>query len=321
MSMYQQPGMMGQQYGAYYQNPYGAMMGTQYVQIPKAKNTQPLPADVIAKLRQHSEDFNWQVNQEDIWKAQCTHKDKNGMSTLSTNPDGSMHCNICGADFNFFDGSAQEVEAAVKKVYDTLQTIKTIYLDIPENFAAAYFQFLPLMGKIPQLWERAIKNFSRYGDQQMVTPTNGYTTNNWGLLGQMTGNPMYAGYGAPMYAQQPMMQPMYGVPQQAPQGYMNMTPGVVDPNQQQAAVANPFVAQAPMPAQNPMMAPAIPSIPAPQQGMMYPQQQMMQPVPQTSVAPQAPVQQPAQQAAPAQVQTAEAPASNGEVVQQQTFKV
>ena len=302
MGGYQQP---------YGQNMYAQNMGMQYVTRAQAKNTQPLSQEVINKLRASS-NIDWTVSQEDLWRAQCTHKDHNGMSTLTMDNEGNCHCNICGADFKFFDGDMATVKSVVDAMDNILQTTKTIFLDIPENFAQAYFQYMPLMKKLPQLWGQATKNFNQYDQPVGMIPTNGYTTNNWGLVGTLTGNPAYGQYmpqppmmgqqmpmgGMPMQTQMMPQQPMMGqqMPMSQPIGMMG-----------QPVQNNPF-ATAPA---------SMPNIPQPQAPVMN--QQMQQSVPQPNAQPQN--VQPQQAPQPAPQNPAPAPSNNGEVVQQQTFSV
>lgn len=299
MGGYQQP---------YGQNMYAQNMGMQYVTRAQAKNTQPLSQEVINKLRASS-NIDWTVSQEDLWRAQCTHKDHNGMSTLTMDNEGNCHCNICGADFKFFDGDMATVKSVVDAMDNILQTTKTIFLDIPENFAQAYFQYMPLMKKLPQLWGQATKNFNQYDQPVGMIPTNGYSTNNWGLVGTLTGNPAYGQYmpQPPMMGQQ---MPMGGMPMQAPMMPQQPMMGQQMPMSQPIGMMGQPVQNNPF-ATAPASMPNIPQAQAPM---------MPQSVPQPNVQPQQ-APQPAQQNPTPAPTPAPAPSNNGEVVQQQTFSV
>lgn len=278
--------MMNNQF--YNQNP---MYGYGYsAPRPQARNTQPLTPEQIQKLRQDSNAFDMKVEQEDLWRAACTHKEKNGASTLVQNNDGTYTCTICHETFPMCDCDENEINEAVNKIISMLQTSKTVYLDAPEELVRQYYQMIPLLKKFPTLWKRAIQNFSMYeGTMNGVNPMSpGYS--GFTAMQNLLTNP-YAGYNgyqpAPQYPQyqaptMPMQQP-YGY---APQ--MTMAPQM-DPMNNPMAYGTPMqapVAQAPV---------------APAPGVM----------------PAAPAPAPA--AAPAQTAPAAAPA--GEVQQQQVFNV
>lgn len=277
----------------YFPNQYNTTYGYAAPR-PQARNTQPLTPEQIAKLRQDGKAFDMKVDVEDLWKAACTHKEKNGNSTLIQNPDGSYTCTICHETFNMCDCTKEEIEEAVKKLCDMLQTSKTVYLDAPDELILQYYQMLPLLKKFPDLWERAINNFSMYEG----------TLN--GTVTQMT--PGYSGFAA---MQTLLTNPYAGFGGMAPQaGY----PAYQQPMAQQAPAYNGFgyaPAQQPVvptmdPAYNPMAygAPQQPMAPAPG---VIPGAVQPAPVPATP-APTAPVN-----AAPANTQ--------GEVQQQATFNV
>lgn len=199
-------------------NPYVNNYGYTYaVGRPQARNTQPLTPEEIAKLRQDSEAFNMKVSQEDMLKAACTHKEKDGRSALISNGDGIYTCTICHATFKMCDMETKEVEECVENIDNILQTLKTIYLDIPEDLARQYMQLLPLLHKLPTLWTYAMKNFSKYEGNGFVDVnpmSTGYS--GFATLQNLMTNP-YAGYG---YIQQPMP----GYAPQAPYGYQQPAP-------------------------------------------------------------------------------------------------
>lgn len=270
--------------------PYGYSYG---VPRPQARNTQPLTSEQIAKLRQESSAFDMRIDQEDLWRAACTHKEKNGANALIDNGDGTYTCSICHATFEMCDSTKEDIEKAVKTIENMLQTSKTIYLDIPEELARQYYQLIPLLKKFPMLWSRAIQNFSMYEGS------------NNGTLNPMS--PGYSGFNAITtlltnpyngFAQQPQYNP-YQAPQPMmaqPYGYQQPMGMQVDPS------VNPMAYGAPAPGVMPGMAPT-----APMPGVMPG-------VPQPAPAPvaQAPAPAPAAPAAPAQ---------QAEVQQQQVFNV
>lgn len=263
----------GVQQNPYFQQP----QATFYQNRPTAKYTQPLTDGQINALRQEEDALNVKVDEKDIWRAQCTHK-HNGTSTLTKVPvydkDGNLireeyRCSICGAQFSMFDGTVEDVKAALKTVNDILQTCKTVNLDIPAELASAYFQFMPLLNMLPIMYDRSVRNFQRYANVENaggVYSGNTYMQNNWGLLGSLTAQPYY---GQPVSYQYPQYQ-------QPVAGYAYPQPQVIYQYQQQPYVgqqyaapqqANPFVAGAPAPG-------------------VIPQPQVAQPAPQASPVPQ-----------------------------------
>ena len=272
----------GAQQNPYYQGP----QATFFQNRPTAKFTQPLTEGQINALRAEEDALTVKVDEKDIWRAQCTHK-HNGASTLTKVPiydkDGNLiredyKCSICGAQFTFFEGTAEDVKAAVKAVDDIMQTCKTINFDIPAELASAYFQFLPLLRMLPIMYDRSYRNFQRYAnvDNGGVYAGSSYMPNNWGLLGSLTAQPFYGQPVAYQYPQQPVQYaypqavPQYAYPQQPVQyAYPQTMP---QQGYAQAPQQNPFVMNAPAPGVIPQ-----PGAPAPQAAPVQPTQTPDQP--------------------------------------------
>lgn len=249
---------------------YGYTYG---VQRPQARNTQPLTPEQIATLRRDTNGFDMKVEQEDIWRARCTHKEKNGQSTLISNEDGSYTCTICHETFNMSDASRKEIEDIVSRMIDVLQTSKTIYLDAPDELVNQYYQIIPLLKKFPELWERSMKNFSMYegANFNSVNPMSpGYS--GFAALNNLIMNP-YAAYNTQaQYAQQPYGYPQqpYGYPQQQPMP-MNYQP-MMDPNPMAYATAPTAPVPGVMPTNpqpNANVTPAAPAQPEVQQQQVF----------------------------------------------------
>lgn len=207
-----------------YMNASYPQPGVQYAQRPMAKMTQTLTPEQIKKLKSNGGTFDLQVSQTDILKAICTHKE-NGNIVLIDNNDGTVTCPICGATFSIMTVDQDQVQDATKVVFDVLQTIKTMYLDIPEDVATQYFQILPLLEKMPKLYQIAMSNFNKYDNPNQFQQTG--SVYGFNALNAIT-NPTFGGMGMPM--QQPMMQPNmyqpqpYQAPYQAQQPMMNQNP-------------------------------------------------------------------------------------------------
>lgn len=196
--------------------------GMQYAQKPTAKMTQTLTPEQIKKLRGSGNTFDLHISQPEMWKAICTHKE-NGNIVLTENADGSWTCPICGATFTMSYTDKGKVEEAVNIVVDILQTVKTLYLDIPEEMATQYFQIIPILNKLPALYEIAQNNFNMYDTSSTVNPggsmygfnaLNAFTSPAFAMPGMMGANPAMN----PYYQQQPNYVPQPGMMYQQPVG-------------------------------------------------------------------------------------------------------
>lgn len=229
------------------QQPAGVMFQQQ---VKQPKYTNPLTPEQIAKLRNNGGGFSLKVDQIDLDRAICTHRDpQTHQHTLVQNNDGTVTCTICGSTFTPCDNSTKEdVEKATNLLVDILQTAKMLYLDMPDAVCADFFQMIPFIKKTPQLYQIAVDNMRQYDTPAMQ---NGYGSNAFGMLGMIT-NPMQGmGIGMQPQMQMPMggMPMMGGVPQTPfMQQQMAMTAGnpfqsapAADPNatQQQPAQQAP----------------------------------------------------------------------------------
>ena len=209
-------------------NNNNAMMGgVQYNNI-QAKMTQPLTKDEIALL-QNQGNQKLVVNEIDFTRSKCTHK-LNGQLTLSENMDGSHTCSICGCTFNLIDEDPTVIEQMTAKMIDVLQSIKTYYLDMPNNYAEEFFVLIPLLQNTPELYRIALHRFARHENANMVNQN--YGTHGFNLYNSLTSNPMGMG-GMPQTMMNPaMMNNGYQNPAMMNQmnGYQNpaMNP-MVDP--------------------------------------------------------------------------------------------
>lgn len=204
---FQNQGYMNQNYG--YPQP-----GVQYAQRPVAKMTQTLTPEQIKKLKNTGGTFDLQVSQTDMLKAICTHKE-NGNIVLVENNDGTVTCPICGATFTVMAVEQEQVQDATRVVFDVLQTIKTMYLDIPEDVATQYFQLLPLLEKMPKLYQIAMSNFNKYDNPNQFQNTG--SPYGFNMLSAVT-NPAYG------MGMQPMMAPNMYQPQPFQQPYQPQQP-------------------------------------------------------------------------------------------------
>ena len=118
------------------------------------------------------------------------------------------------------------IQQAVNVFIDILQTIKMLYLDIPEDVCDQFFQMIPFALKVPQLWRIAMENYKSYYGATMNYNNGGSNTFNI-LDGIMNGSMMGMGMGV-----NPAMQNM-GM------GYQNAYTGMNQPQFQQAPQQTP----------------------------------------------------------------------------------
>lgn len=200
-------------------NQYPYQAGYGYANQPMPKMSQPLSKADINELRSQGSAFSLSVDPIDLKRSICTHKE-NGTITLRENGDGSVTCSICGETFELADMTEEQVSEAVNIITNLLQSIKTYFLDIPDEMAKQYFQMIPLLKKMPKLFTIAANNFNRYSVQGLHQPV--YQQTGFNLFNAING-----GYGMPQQGGYMNPQPQtYGVPQgqqfgygQQPQGY------------------------------------------------------------------------------------------------------
>ncbi len=213
---------------------------------PQQKFNNVLTPEQIKRLQANREEFQISLTEEEVLRATCNHRSIDGMSDALTfdRTTGIARCTICGYEFRpVSDGESLEtIQDAVDKVCDYIQTVKIMYYDFPASAAQEYFPILPLLQKLPKLFEYAAKNMSKHEDYRWQY--NGANMGAFQALNQL--NSMFGNYGyqQPMY-QQPMQpqfqaqpgfqQPQFGfgaqpvAPNANPFGYPGATP--VQPTQ------------------------------------------------------------------------------------------
>ena len=212
---------------------------------PKAPEpTNPLTPEQMSLLKQKAPQFSLAVSEVESLRAICTHRDKTG-DKLVQNSDGSFTCSICGRTFEEVKCDQETVESIFKATVDCLETIKTLYFDIPDDVTKAYFQMIPYLEKGPQLFKVAVDHFNRYGNsRQLNSVQNG--GNAYNLFQSIMGTSMGMGMGMAQPGMAPNMGMGMGMPQQ---GMMNSNMGmnapVPDVTMTPAASGNPFDSASP----------------------------------------------------------------------------
>ena len=201
--------------------------GYQYMGAPVApqKINNVLTNEEIQKLIQKENQFSLQLTETEVLRAKCNHRMADGLKdAIVEDPvTGVSRCSICGYEFRPLQvqTSIETIQEAVDNIVDVLHTIKLLYLSLPADVAAEYFQIIPLIEKIPKLFEYAVKDYTKHEG------ANPYAYNNKNMstlnLFQMLcggGMPMGQPYmGAPADANAQAAQPQMAQP------YPQMAPG------------------------------------------------------------------------------------------------
>ena len=206
-------------YGAPNQMYYG---GYQPQQVQKFAST--LTEEEIEKLTKSASKFSLGITQEERARGVCNHRSADGMTDTLIRDEltGKWKCKICGYTFHEVDSSTtiEEISEVIKQVIDILQTTKLMFIDMPVETAREFYQIIPLLEKIPNLFDLAAKNLAKHEtfgwnvkNPNMSAYSMFQNLNNLYGGGLMMGTPMGQPYMAPQQpympnmAQQPMGQP------------------------------------------------------------------------------------------------------------------
>lgn len=213
--------------------PNNGMMNFGY-NMPKRPNpTNPLSKEEMAMLKQKAPGFSLAISQMDALKAICTHRDETG-EKLIMNSDGTVTCAICNTTFRPVQANQETITQAFKTVTDILETMKIMYLDIPDDVTKTYFQMIPFLEKGPQLYKIGLDHFQRYNSSSVIAGNYNAQGNAMALFSAMMNPAAAMGYAAPQ------MMP-YGQPGMAPQ-----TQPVADVTMGAANGVNPFDVSSPV---------------------------------------------------------------------------
>ena len=211
---------------------FAPMGGTGYQFNPGYQGVNPirrgnfLTDDEINELAKKTNRFNIALTKEERLRGQCNHQKADGTGdTLVENNDGTSTCQICGYTFKPLDAyhtTRESLLESVADIIDILQTIKLLYFDMDSTAGREYFQIIPLIEKIPDLFDLAVKDYSKHENYNPYS----YNTHNLGAfqMFNMLVGAMNSGAG---YQQQPVynnQQPQFN------NGYMpNWTMGNPNP--------------------------------------------------------------------------------------------
>ena len=182
----------------------GGMVYNQNVATPLMTN--PLTAEQRKELEKNARTTSCPpVTQTEYFQSICTHRDPSkGAFTIQPDNDGNYYCTICHEKFSPVDYTEEQVKAITEDFLNVLQTTKMNFVDMSDNSVMEFFKMIPLVKRIPALYNQALNVVNKYDNGTMFNQQgNG---NIFAMFSALT-NPAYA-MGAPAYNQ--MQQPMYG---------------------------------------------------------------------------------------------------------------
>ena len=209
-------------FDAQWQNPMGGYNygGYQPQQMPKIMNN--LTEEEIKLLQQNRSKFNLGLTEKESLQARCNHRSPDGTrDTLVFDPEtGIARCTICGYEFRPVepDASYDTIKDSADRLVDILQTIKIMYTDLPREAANEYFNIIPLIEKVPELFKFAAKSFAKH--EFSAWNYSQYNMNGVQMF-QNLNNLFGQGFAQP---QQPQFNGAYGFGQPAPQAPFPMNP-------------------------------------------------------------------------------------------------
>lgn len=256
-------------------NTYGPV-GYTNAPKPNPRYTQPVTQEMSQMMLRDDDTLSVKISPIEHAKNMCTHKypGKSAIALVESGKDDLgqiVTCRVCGESFHIIMDDPKSIALDLQKtcdhLIDIMQSSKTMYLDIPEDFAKEFYQIMTLVSRVPKVYEKGFKNFNQYdytNQAQAVYPG----MNSFQAVGQVIGGAAMGGitpmmgqpYNPGFYQPQPGYQPMpqydqFGNPisYQQPAGY---------PPQPNAPMGP--VGQAPAPGENPFMynAPPAPQAPA-----------------------------------------------------------
>lgn len=267
-----------------------------YVNAPKprARYSQPVTPEMSQMMLRDDDTLSVKISPIERAKNMCTHKypGKSEIALVESGRDEIgqiVTCRVCGESFHIIMDDPKAIATDLQKtcdhLIDIMQSSKTLYLDIPEDFATEFFQIMTLIDRVPKVYEKGFKNFSQYdytNQPQGVYPgMNSFQTVNQFIGGAAMGginpmmsqpyNPGFQPQYPPAGYQQPVYYPQHDAygnpinPQQAPA--YPQAPVYQQPQPAQTPQygnAMPMGPGAPMPGENPFMynAPPAPQAPA-----------------------------------------------------------
>ena len=181
-----------------------------------------LTPEQMSEIQHGGSQFQTKLTRDEYMRNICTHKSNNRIMLEKQN-DGQHHCAICGKAFTLFDTNTPDetIYGVCKNMHDLMQSIKTYFLNVPEDFKDIYMM-LGFIEKIPLLWKTAVKSFETASNQTAFGLQNNPQQDSFQMLGQIFGGTGMPGMMGGYYQQQPMYNP-------APVNAYGMTTPVAPP--------------------------------------------------------------------------------------------
>ncbi len=210
------------------QNPNGYFQYQGFQQPNQmAKISNSLTKEEIERLQKNVSQFSLAITEDERLRGICTHRSLDGATdALVEDENGLLRCTICGYQFKAAnpDTTADQIQDAVNDIVDYLQTTKLMFMDLPQEAAREYYQIIPLIEKLPQLFEMAAKNMAKhdaaFGWNYQNPNMSSYSM--FQNLANVFGGGMM-GQAQPIYPQQPQPNPAFMGG--APAGYPNAAYG------------------------------------------------------------------------------------------------
>lgn len=132
--------------------------------------TNPLSESEKEYLRKYflKEEFNLTIPKVEKLQAKCTYRDNSGEKLLQ-NSDGTVTCVMCRSTFRPERCEKDELDNLIEKMVNVLETIKIMYMDIPnETVNKLIAVLIPNLKKVGPLYETAIKHYDMYSSQSII---------------------------------------------------------------------------------------------------------------------------------------------------------
>lgn len=214
MYNYQNPGAWAPQFQQYPQQVQPRVDTFKNVNV-----TNPMTEKDLELLRPQKESFNINPTPLEQARAKCPHKNATEMLVDRLSPESTIvRCRQCGAEFDVTMKTTEEVTDAVAIITDMLNQAKLYAVNFAPDFFTEYMMMIPLLEKLPKLYDMAKKNFTEVVKSTDPTGTAAPMQNHgYNPLGMNAYNDILNGnYGARygVYAAQPMVYPNQGMYQQ-----------------------------------------------------------------------------------------------------------
>lgn len=152
---------------------------------PEVKFNNILSNDEIARLRKHSSEFSLDITDEELLRAKCNHRSEDGLhdTIVMDEETGIAECAICHHKFKPVqrEVTPEILNESVQNCIDIVQTIKLLFPNIPKPAADEYFKIIPMMEKLPKLFQLSVEECARH---QNLYNNNNYYNRGLGTAAQ-----------------------------------------------------------------------------------------------------------------------------------------